>query len=277
MSEQQNSSCRHLTDCQDAELIYKFVNGSETEAFEVLVRRHYNVVNKRLLSITKNKADADDLTQKLWLRVLENLPNYKDKQKFPNFLNTIATNLVRDEWRKKTNQQAPLDEILDTNPKDSSGNLLLVNESSPEALLYSRSEITYLVRELIPALPVKLRAVFLLRHESEYWDQKQPFQWQHLAELNGLSIQDVSFAFIRARDSLLRNEGDNDNNIDDTDRMIFTVWTQAQRFDKAQKNTETYLAELLGIPVNTFKTRYRTALAQLEEGMTRWKGQLSTM
>ena len=69
----------------DAELINDFVNNDSTNAFEVLVRRHYNLVNRRLLSLTKNSADADDLSQKLWLRVLEHLPNYKDKQKFPNF------------------------------------------------------------------------------------------------------------------------------------------------------------------------------------------------
>lgn len=266
----QQATCRQLAESPDSTLIDAYVNDGSAAAFEVLVRRHYNGVHKRLLSLTQNKADADDLAQKLWLRVLENLPSYTDKQKFPNFLNTIATNLMRDEWRKKSNQQSSLDEVLDKNPRDSAGNLIMLSDEDIESKLHSRSEINYLVRELIPKLPLKLRAVFLLRHESEYWDQKQPFQWQHLAELNGLTAQSTSQRFNHTRDQLLAGDAPT---VEDENLLIFILWTQSQRFNKAEKQTESYLAQLLGIPVNTFKTRYRSALSELESGLQRWRSQ----
>lgn len=261
----------------DAELISDFVNNESTKAFEVLVRRHYGLVNRRLLSLTKNSADADDLSQKLWLRVLEHLPNYKDKQKFPNFLNTIATNLVRDEWRKlSVHKQTSLNQLMEDTSKDGAGNLLLADEEEITEKLGNQSEISHLVRVLIPKLAVKLRAVFLLRHESEYWDDKQPFQWQHLAELNNLQVEEVVTRFISARDFLLINTDQASELVDD-DRMIFLTWTQAQRFDKSDKQTETYLASLLDIPVNTFKTRYRAALAELSDGLSQWRNQTPTV
>jgi len=257
----------------DAELISDFVNSKSAEAFETLVRRHYNVIHGRLLSITRNSADADDLSQKLWLRVLENLPNYKDNQKFPNFLNTVATNLVRDEWRKLSiRKQSSLDELMEESSQDGAGNLLLADEEEISEKISNRTEISHLVKVLIPKLGVKLRAVFLLRHESEYWDDKQPFQWQHLAELNNLDVDQVVARFIEVRDFLLSGTKPVTELVDD-DRLIFLTWTQAQRFDKSAKQTETYLASLLGIPVNTFKTRYRAALAELSDGLERWRNQ----
>ena len=161
---------------------------------------------------------------------------------------------------------------MEESSTDGSGNLLLADEEEITEKLGNQSEISYLVKVLIPKLAVKLRAVFLLRHESEYWDDKQPFQWQHLAELNNLEIEEAVTRFISARDFLLTNKGVAAELVDD-DRMIFITWTQAQRFDKSAKQTETYLASLLDIPVNTFKTRYRAALAELSDGLNQWRNQ----
>ena len=252
----------------DAELIHLYVVEKNSAAFETLLRRHYNTVHKRLLSLTNNSADADDLAQKLWLKVLENLPTYRDKQKFPHFLNTIATNLVRDEWRRQgTRNQRSLDQMMEDNTQQIE---FVSDDEDVVSELGNRAEISHLVRKLIPNLAVKLRAVFLLKHEAEYWDEKQPFQWQHLAELNALDADQASASFINTRDNLITSKLSPDQ-LDEHDRLLFLVWTQAQRLNKASKQTETYLASLLGIPVNTFKTRYRAALAELSSGLEKWR------
>ena len=249
----------------DTELIRDYVDNRSTASFEALVRRHYNTVHQRLMRLTQNRADADDLSQKLWLRVINNIGNYNDRQKFPNYLNTIASNLLKDEWRKTSiGKQTSLDEIID----QSGDQILLSEQVEIDEQLANQHEISILTKTLIPNLSVKLRAVFLLRHESEYWDDKQPFQWQHLAELNQLSTQETSQRFISARDQLV---SDNDEVLSEEDRLIFLTWTQAQRHDKSNTQTETYLASLLGIPVNTFKTRYRAALAELSDGLDKWR------
>jgi RNA polymerase sigma-70 factor (ECF subfamily) len=263
-------------------LIRDYVDNKSPQAFESLVRRHYNTVHKRLLRLTQNSADADDLSQKLWLRVLENISTYNDSQKFPHFLNTIASNLVKDEWRKSAiRKQSSLDQMLE----ETGGQVLLLDEREVSDQLYDQREIKYLVKTLIPGLSVKLRAVFLLRHESEYWDNKQPFQWQHLGELNKLSIEEAGRRFISARDTLIRQADNNikassektsdEISLDDENRLLFLTWTQAQRQDKSDTQTETYLASLLDIPVNTFKTRYRSALAELTSGLDKWRNQVN--
>jgi len=267
LSHEELSNEQRSAEPSDSELILDYRDNKSSTAFESLVRRHYNTVNKRLLRLTQNQADADDLSQKLWIRVIENLSGYNERQKFPNFLNTIATNLLKDEWRKSgVRKQSSLDELLG----ESNGQALLSTDDDVSDTIANQHEISYLVKELIPNLAIKLRSVFILRHESEYWDNKQPFQWQHLGELNNISTEDAGRRFMSARDSLIDDNTDNQE-ISDEDRLIFLIWTQAQRQNKSDKQTETYLASLLGIPVNTFKTRYRAALAELSTGLKKWR------
>jgi len=141
----------------------------------------------------------------------------------------------------------------------------------------NRDEINHLIKVLIPQLDTKLRVVFLFRHESEYWDGKQPFQWQHIAELNQTTAEEAGQSFVQARDSLVTEStslADN-TNLSAEDQLIFLVWTQAHRFDKSKIQTESYFASLLNIPLNTFKTRYRAALSELSSGLDKWRNQPS--
>ena len=55
--------------------------------------------------------------------------------------------------------------------------------------------------------------------------------------------------------------------VDSRDVETFALWTQAQRPSELKKVTETELANLLGVPLNTFKTRYRSARGKIVELM----------
>jgi len=272
ITEQSAIDDQQASERSDSELIRDYRENRSTHAFEALVRRHYNTIHKRLLRLTQNHADADDLSQKLWIRVIENLDHYNERHKFPNFLNTIASNLLKDQWRSSSvKKQSSLDQLLE----ESNGQILLEDKQDVSQTIADQHEVSYLVKTLIPNLATKLRAVFLLRHESEYWDSKQPFQWQHLAELNSLSTQEAGQRFTSARDTLLIEKSEQPP-LSDEDRLLFVTWTQAQRQNKSDKQTETYLASLLGIPVNTFKTRYRAALAELSTGLEKWRRQAAS-
>jgi len=121
---------------------------------------------------------------------------------------------------------------------------------------------------LIPALPVEQRAAWLLRHESEYWEATKPFTWAHIAELNGMSDADVASMFATARDKLLMGSTNGQvTELEELELLIFVVWTQAQRYEKSKNFTWEYFAEILGQPVNTMKTRYRSAQKTLDKGL----------
>jgi len=170
------------TEESDAELMERFRKAGDQKAFETLVRRHFKSIHSRFARRTGNEADADDLTQKLWIRVIENVDNYDDSGRFPNYIATIARNLLTDHWRKKGVRDAVDVDWPEDNEKLSRDPNYQAQGDGTENTLTRQQAIKRLVKEFIPALPVEQRTIYLLRHESEHWESKRRMGWDHLAE-----------------------------------------------------------------------------------------------
>ena len=264
-----------LQTLSDGELIRAFVDERNERAFDTLLRRHYQRLYKRFLGKLRDEATAHDLSQTLWMRVVSHLKEYRDDQKFEHYLNTIASNLLKDHWRgDKSGAEVSLyDEGEDDIGEASALDQVMDATPDEERQFINREAIDALIHDVIPALPCDQRLVYLLRHEAELWDDGQPFEWQHLAELNGMSVDEVSELFISARDKVVQNINGKASHeaLECLENLVFLMWTQAGRADKRGKLTEQYFADLLNIPVNTFKTRYRASVKALAEGMQQWR------
>lgn len=263
-----------LSALSDGELIQKYLQDRSDAAFEALLNRHYDRVHRRFLTHCRNPADAADLTQQLWLKVLNNLDGYRDDGKFPSFLMRIATNLLTDYWRRKGVHDNVIADLL-KNDDDETGDAVS-RAPDPRADVQTAFEhdeaIQHLVSRLIPSLGCEQRTAFLLRHESEYWEGMNRLNWSHLAELNGTDVEDAWARFERMRNILLRsvNGGGKRQTPECEDLLIFLVWTQAQRLHKQGSFTWDYFAEILNVPVATLKTRYRSAVTAIRKGMNEW-------
>ena len=252
-----------LENNEDSELIRRYLTKKDEKAIEVLVRRYYNVMYRRFLKYSKNQDDAHDLSQQLWMKIIKGLKNYNESGKFMNYLNTAATNLLKNHWNSKNRLEQDLNDEI---------KVLASHEDTLKQTELNQA-LVLLTRELIPNLSSELRLIYLLKHESEYWEDKHPLRWHHLAELNGANVKKVGELFEQARNKLVSNTN-NPMNLDELtndEKLIFLIWTQAQRQNKNKRYTEQYFAKLLDIPVNTFKTRYRAALKQLREGLDQWQ------
>jgi len=251
------------TEYSDAELIEIFRKAGDDRAFEALVHRHYRSIQRRFSFKTGNDADADDLTQQLWIRVVENIDNYDDSGRFPHYVSTIATNMLTDYWRKKGfrgqyDAQWPEDD-------DAVDRINVAQKTAADNEQQSRREeaIRQLVTKFIPELPVEQRTIYLLRHESEHWEDKAPMSWQHLAQLCGMDLDMAWSRFDSARRGLL--DTGRDSLKDTEDACVFFVWTQAQRPGKHYTFEDKDFSQMLDIPVSTLKSRYRAAVKQLAE------------
>lgn len=263
---------KNLEKCTDNELIRFYLEDTNEKAFEVLLRRYYGLVYKRFVSYC-GQADADDLAQQLWIRVLDHLDGYRDEGKFSAFLSTIARNLLNDYWRRAgVRSQVNVDWEED----DGDHNLnFSVKQGSTEDQVISQAAVRYLTTTLIPTLPCEQRMIYLLRHESEHWEEKCRLEWRHLAELNGVDVDTAWNRFESARGKMVHAfvGSHPETQVDEEELLVFVVWTQAQRPDKSQKFTESYFADLLDVPVNTLKTRYKAAGKRLSDGMNEWRAQ----
>ncbi|MBX2839775.1 MAG: sigma-70 family RNA polymerase sigma factor [Gammaproteobacteria bacterium] len=246
----------------DGELIKRYVDNRDEGAMRILVGRHYDTLYRRFRRELKNDADAEDCAQRVWVQVARNLDSYQDEGKFPNFLSMIASNMIKEHWRNKGTREKVIvaeDEDTDYDRIESMG-----DHQDPETNLINDELVDHLVRELIPALPSDQRAAWLLRHESEYWEPGKRLEWAHLAELNGLDISTTWNLFETARTKYMTAINTNrQTEIDGDELLVFLVWTQAQRAFKDESFSWDYFSELLGVPVNTMKTRYRSAQKRL--------------
>lgn len=213
--------------------------------------------------------DRDDLVQQSWVKIIHALPGYSDEQKFAAFISTIVTNTVKDYWRyQNVRRRTTFIEESELAGRDSE--LPSIHENSVGSIIDNTSLANQLLTKEIPALPKKLRVVFLLKHESEYWGESGRLDWKTLGVLTGQSATEAWQRFDRARRLLKAHLDGNEaehKELSDHDLETFLVWTQAQRPIKSKAVTEKELSSLLGIPLNTFKTRYRAAKACLQKGL----------
>ncbi len=266
-----------FTELADSELIRLYQQDKNENAMRTLVCRHTDRIYARFAREVRNEADAKDLEQQVWLQVVRNLHSYIDEGKFSHYLARIASNLLMDFWRARGRKS----EVFAEQPahggndddRDSTQRYATAGPQSftadEEQNSINEEQVDYLIRVLIPNLPVEQRTAWLLRHESEYWETDKRLDWASLAMLNGLTEESAWTTFENARLKLFTamHQKSSQSALDGVESIVFMMWTQAQRLRKAQAFTWEYFSELLDIPVNTMKTRYRAAQKSLNDGL----------
>jgi len=85
----------------------------DRNAFATLYRRYVGRIYRYVYSRVGRKADAEDLTARIFTEALEGLEGYRERGTFSAWLFTIAHRRVVDHYRRERPTR-PLDEALDT-------------------------------------------------------------------------------------------------------------------------------------------------------------------
>jgi RNA polymerase sigma-70 factor (ECF subfamily) len=86
----------------DDELIVSYVAAGQKDLFRLLVRRHERAVYGMGLSFFRNKEDASDFVQEVFLKTYRSLPRFEGRSRFSTWLYKIAYNTaVNGVTRKK--------------------------------------------------------------------------------------------------------------------------------------------------------------------------------
>src|SRR4051794_6073169 len=83
----------------DADLVAAAAAGSR-EAFEALLRRHYDRIHGLAWQLTGSRSDADDVAQDVCLALVEKIGSFRGEAKFSTWLTGITFNACRD-WRRR--------------------------------------------------------------------------------------------------------------------------------------------------------------------------------
>jgi RNA polymerase sigma-70 factor (ECF subfamily) len=140
----------------------------EPSAYDALVDLYANRLFGFLFRMTGSRADAEDLLQELFVRVVRMLPRYEHRGNLESWLFRIAANLGRDHIRR-VRRRPPMMPLLSdsdseaagTGPRETARDL-----DTPSRDLEHQEEADALQRGLA-ALPEPEREVIMLRHFSD--------------------------------------------------------------------------------------------------------------
>src|SRR3954464_10779953 len=84
----------------DVDLIDAVLAGSR-DAFESLLRRHYDRIHGLAWQLTGSRADADDVAQDVCCTLVEKIGSFRGEAKFTTWLTGITFNACRDFRRRR--------------------------------------------------------------------------------------------------------------------------------------------------------------------------------
>ena len=129
-------------------------------AFEALYTRHKAPLFRFVLRSVRERGQAEELHQDIWMRVIEARSRYQPQARFTTWLYTIAHNRLVDHWRRSGLRVVSLDDD-EAQLEEPEGNPGL----EPERQVQARQGLARLA-QAIAALPPAQREAFLLREEA---------------------------------------------------------------------------------------------------------------
>lgn len=96
----------------DEQLARNYVEDNELKALDTLIDRHIANVRNLVFQMVLNEADADDITQEVFIKTAAALVKFKYRSSFKTWLYRIAVNTVRDFMRKRKNGRLVLYEKM---------------------------------------------------------------------------------------------------------------------------------------------------------------------
>ncbi len=131
--------------------------GGNANAFHELVATHDEKIMTLALQLTKNKQDAEDLYQEVFIRAYKNIRGFRFKSEFYTWLYRITVNTFYNMKRKTAKMK-----YVEPEENRSSDHM----DAAPDPALSSLEsyEIRQAVKSAASRLPAKQKSVFILKH-----------------------------------------------------------------------------------------------------------------
>lgn len=97
---------------EDSTLVEK-VRAGEPDAFETLYRRHSSAIFGLALRMVRNRADAEDLLQEIFLHAYDRLSSFEGRSAFGTWLYRLGVNRCLDHLRSRGAKEQSRNEPLD--------------------------------------------------------------------------------------------------------------------------------------------------------------------
>lgn len=144
---------------------------TQNEAFQKLLREYQKPLYNHIRNIVLNHDDADDVLQNTFIKVFQNLKNFKGESKLFSWIYRIATNeaitfLNQKAKKNNTTSEELQSKIVDNLKADS---------------YFDGDEIQFKLQKAIANLPEKQQLVFKMKYFEE-------IKYEDMSEILGTSV-----------------------------------------------------------------------------------------
>ena len=171
----------------------------DSGAWAELVRTHHRRVYGLCYRFTGNPADAEDLTQDVFLKIYSNLASFDlTRGSLQVWITTMTRNLLVDNFRRTRNQRATgsLDEGWDGSDELRPVDRLVSEGPSPHESA-AQKELSKMVQDALAKVSVELREAVILR-------DLQDLDYKEIAQVLGIPEGTVKSRISRGRAELAR-------------------------------------------------------------------------
>ena len=171
----------------------------DSGAWAELVRTHHRRVYGLCYRFTDNSADAEDLTQDVFLKIYSNLASFDTARgSLQVWITTMTRNLLVDNFRRTRNQRATdsLDEGWDETDELRPIDRLTASGPSPHEKA-AQKELAKMVQGALAKVSVELREAVILR-------DLQDMDYKEIAQVLGIPEGTVKSRISRGRAELAR-------------------------------------------------------------------------
>ena len=186
---------------KDVRVISRARRGEES-AFAELLRRYRAPVFNLCLRMLKNRDDAEDVAQDVFIKVFGMLERYDERYAFRSWVFKIAANQCIDFIRKNRVKMQSLDEPVRYDGEEIERQFPDENPNPEED--FETREIGALLLAITDELPPHYRSMIVLRHQEQ-------LSYEEIAQVLDLPLGTVKARIHRARammkDKLKRRRG----------------------------------------------------------------------
>jgi RNA polymerase sigma-70 factor (ECF subfamily) len=160
----------------------------DIKAFETIYMATSDFVYNVALRITRNSADAEEVSQDVFMKVYHNLKGFQFRSAFKTWVYRITVNTAINQYRKsarETKDRLDYDSVIESIPD---------SHSTAEGAIQSDSEVR--LNELLGVLSPEFKVCLILR-------EIEGLSYQEIADALKIPLNTVRTRLKRAREALL--------------------------------------------------------------------------
>lgn len=157
---------------EEKEFIAELLNlKTQNQAFQSLIVEYQRPLYNHIRNIVLNHDDADDVLQNTFIKIFQNLKNFKGESKLFSWMYRIATNEALTFLKQKAKKNGISSEILQNKALD----------NLEADVFFDGNEIQVKLQKAIALLPEKQQLIFKMKYFEE-------LKYEQISEILGTSV-----------------------------------------------------------------------------------------